>query len=556
MPPAPLPKNEPARLEALHALGILDTPSNEAFDAIVQAASLACDKPISLISLIDQHRQWFKANQGLAGVAETPRELAFCAHAILGEDILEVADATADNRFADNPLVTGDPHIRFYAGMPLRLAGGYRVGTLCIIDQQPGELAETQRAILRKLGHAASSLLEGWAAQHAQQQWLKTLAEDRERLAKLVEAAAVATWEWHVPTGALRLHDRWRNLAGRIFADTAELRAACHPDDLIRSDVLMDRHLSGQSDKYSFEGRLRHLDGRWLWLQTEGTVVARTTSGAVEWVFGWAKDITARVAQEESLRKSEKFLRETGKLAGVGGWELDLATNAFTGTEETFRIHGLPPGVVPTLDLIMSGFAPTAQTPLHLAIDRATAAGTAWDLELPYQRPDGASIWVRTVGSAVFAGGTPVRLVGAIQDVTARVNERHKLQRLNERVTLATECAGVGVWEWDLATNTVAWDPVMCRLYGRPPQGTTVPFTVWQLHVHPADRDAAEAAVRDCRTGIRPLNTAFRIIWQDGSVHAIRAVARRLVDSNGAATHLIGINLDVTEPHTLEAKAA
>jgi PAS domain S-box-containing protein len=262
------------------------------------------------------------------------------------------------------------------------------------------------------------------------------------------------------------------------------------------------------------------------------------------------------VAQEESLRKSEKFLRETGKLAGVGGWELDLATGAFTGTEETFRIHGLPPGVVPTLDLIMSCFAPSAQTSLRLAIDRATAAGTAWDLELPYQRPDGASIWVRTVGSAVFSGGTPVRLVGAIQDVTPRVTERLMLQRLNERVTLATECAGVGVWEWDLATNTVVWDQVMCRLYGRSPQAATVPFALWQQHVHPADRDAAEAAVRDCRNGIRPLDTAFRIIWPDGSVHAIRAVARRLEDSAGVATHLIGINLDITECRTLEAKAA
>jgi PAS domain-containing protein len=556
VPPAALPKDEAARLEALHALDILDTPPNEAFDAIVQAASLACDKPISLISLIDQHRQWFKANQGLDGVAETPRELAFCAHAILGDDILEVTDAAADNRFADNPLVTGDPHIRFYAGMPLRVSGGYRVGTLCIIGQQPGELAETQRAILRKLGHAASSLLEGWAAQHAQQQYLKTLAEDRQRLAKLVEAAAVATWEWHVPSGDLRLHDRWRNLAGRIFRDVSELRAACHPDDLIRSDVLMDRHLSGESEKFSFEGRLRHLDGRWLWIQAEGTVAGRNPSGAAEWVFGWAKDITARVAQEESLRKSEKFLRETGQLAGVGGWELDLATDAFTGTEETFRIHGLPPGVVPSLDQVIASFAPAAQDALRSAIDRATAAGTPWDLELPFQRPDGAFIWVRTVGAAVFAGGTPVRLVGAVQDVTARVTERLMLKRLNERVALATECAGVGVWDWDLATNAVDWDPVMCRLYGRAPQPATVPFTVWQQHVHPADRDAAEAAVRDCRTGLRPLDCTFRIVWPDGSVHAIRAVARRLEDSAGVATHLIGINLDITEAGALEAKAA
>jgi PAS domain-containing protein len=556
MPPAGLPRDEAGRLEALRALGILDTPPDEAFDAIVQAASLACDKPISLISLLDQHRQWFKANKGLEDVPETPRELAFCAYSILGEDILEVSDATADGRFADNPLVQGAPHIRFYAGMPLRLTDGHQVGTLCIIDRLPGQLNDTQRAILRKLGQAAARLLEGWAAQRLQRQSLKNLAEDRERLANLVEAGASATWEWHVPTGAMRLHDRWRNLTGRIFSDAEDMRASWHPDDQIRSDVLMDRHLAGETEKYSFEGRMRHLNGRWIWIQSQGTVVARTPAGAPEWVFGWAKDITARMTREESLRKSEKFLRETGKLAGVGGWELDLATDAFSGTEETFRIHGLPPGVVPTLDLVISGFAPKAQVSIRDAIDRATAAGTAWDLELPYQRPDGAFIWVRTAGAAVFAGGTPVRLVGAVQDVTARVNERLLLQRTNERVTLATECAGVGVWEWDLATNTVAWDATMCRLYGRPPQSTTLPFSAWQLHVHPLDRDAAEAAVRECRNGLRPLDTSFRIVWQDGSVHAIRAVARRQVDADGVATHLIGINLEITDARRPAAAAA
>ena len=119
---APQPPDEERRLSALRALDVLDTPPEAEFDALVQAASMVCGTPISLVSLIDSERQWIKANVGLPGLTETPREVAFCAHAILQDDILEIRDATADDRFVDNPLVTSDPNIRFYAGATLKLS--------------------------------------------------------------------------------------------------------------------------------------------------------------------------------------------------------------------------------------------------------------------------------------------------------------------------------------------------------------------------------------------------------------------------------------------------
>ena len=137
MPAASLPDHEDRRIASLLQLQILDTPAEAEFDALVEAAAEITGTPISLISLIDTHRQWFKANTGLDGVAQTPRELAFCAHAILDDQILEITDAHKDARFSDNELVTGAPHIRFYAGAPLTLADGSRVGTLCVIDHQP-----------------------------------------------------------------------------------------------------------------------------------------------------------------------------------------------------------------------------------------------------------------------------------------------------------------------------------------------------------------------------------------------------------------------------------
>lgn len=172
---APLRVDEESSLQALYRLGVLDTVHEAQFDALVKAASLVCGVPISLISLIDKDRQWFKANIGLPGVSQTPRDLAFCAHAVLGEDLFEVQDATQDPRFFDNPLVTSQPDIKFYAGAPLRLSDGHMIGTLCVIDRVPHQLTQEQRETLRSLAIAAALALEGRRA-------LIEEAENRRRL--------------------------------------------------------------------------------------------------------------------------------------------------------------------------------------------------------------------------------------------------------------------------------------------------------------------------------------------------------------------------------------
>ncbi len=144
------PDNEAARLAALYELLILDTPPEERFDKIAQFAASEFDVPIVLITLLDVERQWFKARVG-TDVCETGRDIAFCSHAILSDAIMVVEDALQDPRFADNPLVTGAPHIRFYAGAPLELSSGLRLGTLCLIDRRPRTLDALDLGILGTL---------------------------------------------------------------------------------------------------------------------------------------------------------------------------------------------------------------------------------------------------------------------------------------------------------------------------------------------------------------------------------------------------------------------
>ncbi len=158
-PDYPIPADEEQRLRDLQRHGVLDTPADPHLDRIVELAGTVLGMPIALVSLVDRDRQWFLARRGLEA-RQTPREMAFCAHAIAGDDVLMVPDAREDERFATNPLVLEGPQIRFYAGAPLRSPEGHNLGTLCVIDQQPRHLDAAQLAQLQVMAELVTRELE------------------------------------------------------------------------------------------------------------------------------------------------------------------------------------------------------------------------------------------------------------------------------------------------------------------------------------------------------------------------------------------------------------
>lgn len=154
----PTPADEAQRLAALRGLALLDTAPEERFDRLTRLARRLFDVPMAIVSLVDADRQWFKSRDGLEA-QETPRDVSFCGHAVLGTEVMVVPDATLDDRFHDNPFVTGALSVRFYAGYPLATADGSRVGTLCVIDSKPRELSEEDLGMLRDLGRMVEEQL-------------------------------------------------------------------------------------------------------------------------------------------------------------------------------------------------------------------------------------------------------------------------------------------------------------------------------------------------------------------------------------------------------------
>jgi len=157
--PAPVTKTEAARVAALNRYAILDTEPEQSFDDLVTIAAHVCQVPIAMLSLVDDHRQWFKSKMGVE-VTETPRDISICAHAIQQGDLFIVPDTMQDPRFRENPLVLQEPHIRFYAGTPLINEDGFALGTLCVVDREPRELDNEQKNALAALGRLALRQME------------------------------------------------------------------------------------------------------------------------------------------------------------------------------------------------------------------------------------------------------------------------------------------------------------------------------------------------------------------------------------------------------------
>lgn len=450
---------EQRRLRALARYQIIDTAPEPVFDDLARLAATVCQSPMAIVSLIDESRQWFKASVGI-DLDETDRTVALCNHAIRGSDVLIVEDTQRDQRFVDNPLVTDKPHIRFYAGAPLRDPEGNAIGTIAVFDNRPRKLDDTQTESLEALAKLAVDQLEMRLSQIN----LEGALHDQEAAAR----------EFHASQE--RFHRALENIPDVVVLYDADLRiryinpattkiTGMQPEEFVGKrdadlfspdkhkpvlDLLHAALETGQEQKISTELKLPNVGTRYLEIRA---LPVFDKQGRIQEILGITHDQTEHIRYERQLEESRKLLEIAGRAARFGGWRVDVASGQITWSDEVAAIHEEPPGTSPGLDEGISYYAPEHQDQIRQAYQHCVQKGVPFDEELQIITAGGNRVWVRSIGEPVFDDEHNVFAVqGAFQNISeqkaAEEETRNLARRLSHTLASITDAVFTLDREW------------------------------------------------------------------------------------------------------------
>lgn len=445
MKPPSTPPNESQRLAVLAEYGVLDTPAEANFDAITRLLATALEVPIALISIVDADRQWFKSRYGLE-TPFTPRDVSFCGHVVSAESSLIIRDACEDERFADNPLVTGNPHVRFYAGAPICTPEGLVLGTLCAIDHEPRELSEKHRELLQMLANHVTALLELRRKEVRLVKKRRALAMHQQFFEMSLELMCTADSMLYFR----ELNPAWEEALGFSLEElrSRPLTEFVHPDDLPAMLAEVGRLLDYSAKTVNFENRYRHKDGHWVSLSW----VAAGKDGNI---FATARDISTYRTNQALLAESEARLRTLFGGMSEGMVLQDVSGSITECNAGAERILGLSmdqmtgrQSVDPRWQSIHEDGSPfPGET--HPAMVTLRTGEAQTDVVMGVHKPSGELTWV-SINSCPLFHDVEKELYGAIttfRDITEqrlRSQLAERYARQERLVTTGTLAAGVG----------------------------------------------------------------------------------------------------------------
>ncbi|MDP3070747.1 MAG: PAS domain S-box protein [Opitutaceae bacterium] len=555
-----------ARLAALKRLQLLDSSVEARFDRLTKLAAQVLDAPVCLVSLVDDRRQFFKSAQGLGGPAgaarQTPLTHSFCQHVVTSGAPLVVHDATAHPLVCDN-LAIRDLGVQAYLGAPIRSPDGFVLGSLCVIDTQPRRWEPRDEELMREFAglvdteialRAASIEREiGLSRQQAvlDGTTFSVIATSPEGLIEMFNAGAERMLGYSAAEMVGRQTPALIHVADEVVARAAEL------------SVELRRKIEPGFEVFVALPRLNKAEDReWTYVRKDGTRVPvllsvtalRDPSGTITGFLGIARDITTRRRAEAARDRLEALLRQTGEMAKVGGWELDLATLQPIWSLETCRIHEIDPPVAPPLEQAINFYPPEARPLIEAAVREGIAHGTPWDLELPLITAKGRRIWVRTQGRALRREGVTVKLFGALQDITERRQAEAELRASEARFRALALHAPVGIFQTDAQGACHYVNDRWSALAGLAP--TEAAADGWSSALHPEDRAAIFAEWQAFSRGEREFALEYRFLHRDGSVVWVAGSAVPLRDPAGGLLGYLGTVTDITARKELDRNLA
>ena len=450
--------SEAERLQALQAYDVLDTAAEAAFDGLARAAASLCGAPMSAVSLVDADRQWFKAQIGL-GVSETPRDVSFCAHAMHGESLFVVPDTRVDSRFKDNALVTGEPHLRFYAGAPLRTSNGAPLGALCVLDTapRPHGLTIEQAHVLRVLADQIEPQLQlrltvrDREAVAERERAVALASLEREgRLLSALDSAEVGWWDWDV------VADRFvasAEMAREYGIDPAAAAAGMplaaflvnvHPHDRRwLAEAISEAQRTGEPFREEYrllQPDSQVADGQVRWASARGRCL-RDAEGRPARFPGIAVDNTERKLTEERLREADAGRELAMEAARLGRFDHDLVAGRRFYDTRALEMFGITIKEAQDKALFFSRIHPDDRQRVIDAQDAAAnpeRRGLYREVYRVHNAHTGREHWISGVGRSRFSDGVCTRFTGVLEDVTeVKQAEAHRLllvHELNHRV--------------------------------------------------------------------------------------------------------------------------
>ncbi|RZA05676.1 MAG: PAS domain S-box protein, partial [Moraxellaceae bacterium] len=545
---AQLPLNELLRIKALHDLAILDSPREQSFDDVAQVAMQLCDVPIAVVSLVDEGRQWFKSCLGLDG-SETPRDIAFCAHAILcPDDVTLVEDATKDPRFSDNILVVGEPYIRFYAGAPLVTDEGFALGTLCVVDYKPRSLNDGQITALKALARQIMQLIRLKTTHDAMQQYSTRLQTIADKVPVLIGEINL---QQRYTFNNKRYHEWFGEIGSNFLGKTPNNIFPAESIKLIQSALFTS--FSGQNA--TVEITLHN------GVSVEMNYLPNIQNNKVVGVFEVGTDVTERKFQSRALQRERERLEAIIEGTNIGTWEWNVQTGDVIFNERWAAMLGyslaeLQPVTIETWQQLMH---PDDLIPVTHQLEKHFSGELPFfDAEFRMQKKNGDWQWINSRGKVGSrdAHGLPLVMAGTHADISAIKNAYNRLQSSEDLLrSMLSNFPGAAYRRDNNDANTMHYlSSAVYQLTGYPSsQFTNGSHKItFSAITHAEDLNVHDEKVRLALAQKTSFFVEYRITHADGKLRWVQELGCGVFNEYGKLNYIDGFIWDVTDRHETE----